>query len=132
MFANTNLCVTNFAFPDVCNVPTPVGPIPTPFPNFAISISHVPSQFSLFIQCGLAENLVTQGTISNGDEPGIGLGVVSGLEIGPDRYMMGSVKVCFGGVFATRLTSVVGQNGMLPNAVGMSITPSQVCVLVLS
>ena len=132
MFANTNLCVTNFAFPDVCNVPTPVGPIPTPFPNIAISVTHVPSQFSVIIQCGLAENLVTQGTISNGDEPGIGLGLISHLEIGPDRYMMGSFKVCFGGVFASRLTSLVGQNGMLPNAVGMSITPSQVCVLVLS
>ena len=132
MFANTNLCVVNFAFPDVCLVPTPVGPVPTPFPNIAISISHIPSQFSVIIGGGLAENLVTQGTISNGDEPGLGLGVVSAMEIGPDRYMMGSFKVCMGGVFASRLTSVVGQNGMIGNAVGMSITPSQVCVMVLS
>jgi hypothetical protein len=131
MFANTILCVINFAFPDVCLVPTPVGPIPIPFPNIAISITHIPSQFNVIIGCGLAENLVTQGTISNGNEPGVNLGVVSGMEIGPDRYFLGSFKVCIGGVFASRLTSLVGQNGMISNMVGLSITPSQVCVMVL-
>ncbi|MEO8390484.1 DUF4150 domain-containing protein [Polaromonas sp.] len=131
MFANTNLCVINFAFPDVCLVPTPVGPVPIPFPNIVITISHIPSQACVIIGGGLAENLVTQGTLSNGDEPGVNLGVVSGMEIGPDRYLMGSFKVAMGGVFATRLTSVVGQNGMIGNAIGMSITPSQVCVMVL-
>ena len=131
MFANTNLCVINFAFPDVCLVPTPVGPVPIPFPNIVITISHIPSQACVIIGGGLAENLVTQGTLSNGDEPGVNLGVVSGMEIGPDRYLMGSFKVAMGGVFATRLTSVVGQNGMIGNTIGMSITPSQVCVMVL-
>lgn len=131
MFANINLGVLNFAFPDVCLVPTPVGPVPIPFPNIVFTVSHIPSQFSVIIGGGIAENLVTQGTISNGDEPGVNLGVVSGMEIGPDRYLMGSFKVAMGGVFATRLSSMVGQNGMIGNAIGMSITPAQVCVLVL-
>lgn len=132
MFANTNLCVVNFAFPDVCLTPSPVGPVPIPYPNFAISITHVPSQFSVIIGGGLAENLVTQGTLSNGDNAGVAMGVVSGMVMGPDRYVLGSLKVCMGGVLATRLTSVTTANGMAGNMVGMSITPSQVCVLVLS
>lgn len=130
MFANTNLCVMNFGFPDVCEVPTPVGPIPTPFPNIAISITHIPSQFTVIIGGGLAENLVTQGTISNGDEAGLAMGVVSGIIMGPDRYIMGSFTVSIGCVFATRLTSITLAN--LDNIVGLSLTPSQVCVLILS
>jgi Domain of unknown function (DUF4150) len=131
MFANTNLCVVNFAFPDVCNTPTPAGPLPIPYPNFAISITHIPSQFSVIMGGGLAENLVTQGTLSNGDNAGLAMGVVSGMVMGPDRYVLGSFKVCVGGVFATRLTSMTTANGMSGNMVGMSITPSQVCVLVM-
>ena len=131
MFANTILCVLNFAFPDVCKTPTPAGPLPLPYPNFAISILHIPSQASVIIGGGLAENLVTQGTISQGDDTGLLGGVVSSTDMGPDRYILGSFKVCFGGVFATRLTSVTTANGMIGNMIGMSITPSQVCVLVL-
>lgn len=131
MFANTMLCVVNFGFPDVCEVPTPAGPIPVPFPNFAISITHIPSQTQVVIGGGLAENLLTQGTISNGDEAGIAMGIVSHVVMGPDRYVMGSLKVCIGGVFATRLTSLTTANGMVGNIVGLSITPSQVCVMVL-
>jgi hypothetical protein len=129
MFANTMLCVLNFSFPDVCEVPTPVGPVPLPFPNFAISITHIPSQFSVIIGGGLAENLVTRGTISNGDEAGLAMGVVSLDVMGPDSYVVGSRKVSFGGVFATRLTSLTLAN--LCNMVGLSLIPAQVCVLVM-
>lgn len=131
MFANTSLCVLNFAFPDVCQVPTPAGPIPTPFPNFACSALHIPSQFVVIILAGLGETLLTQGTLSQGDTPGVALGVVSGTVMGPDRYYLGSFKVIFGCAPAARLTSLTGQNGAIGNMVGMSITPSQVCVLVL-
>ena len=131
MFANTSLCVLNFSFPDVCLVPTPAGPIPTPFPNFACSATHIPSQMTVIIGGGLAENLLTQGTLSQGDEAGLALGVVSHMLMGPDRYLLGSFKVMFGCCFASRLTSLTGQNGMLSNMVGLSITPSQIRVLVL-
>lgn len=130
MFANTSLCVLNFAFPDVCKTPTPAVPIPLPYPNFALSITHIPSQFCVVIGGGLAENLLTQGTLSQGDDLGLAGGIISNDDMGPDRYVLGSFKVCFGGVFATRLTSLTIQN--LINIPGMSITPSQVCVLVLS
>lgn len=132
MFANTSLCVMNLAFPDVCNVPTPAGPIPTPLVNIALSCSHIPTQFNVIIGGGLAENLLTQGTLSSGDEAGLGLGLLSALIKAPDRAFLGSFKVITGCAFATRLTSPTLQNGLLPNAAGLSLTPSQFCVLVLS
>jgi len=132
MFANTNLGVLNLAFPDVCYIPTPIGPIPVPFPNIAISFTHIPSVFNVFFGGGLAENLLTQGTISMGDEPGVLGGIISFMFMGPDRQLLGSFKVIVGTMFATRLTTLTGQNGMIPNALGMSITPSQFRVLILS
>jgi hypothetical protein len=132
MFANTCLGVLNLAFPDVCYVPTPIGPIPLPFPNLAISFTHIPSVFNVIFGGGLAENLMTEGTISEGDTPGLGGGILSFMFMGPDRQLLGSFKVIVGVMFATRLTTLTGQNGMLPNAIGMSITPSQFRVLILS
>ena len=131
MFANISLAVMNFAFPDVCLTPTPVGPIPIPYPNIAISITHIPSQTTVVISAGLAENTLTQGTISNGDEAGAATGVASGMFIGPDRYFLGSFTVMFGAIFGMRLTSLTGQNGMMPNMVGISLTPSQIRVILL-
>lgn len=130
MFANTNLGVMNFGFPDVCLTPSPVGPIPIPYPNIAMSATHVPSVVNIIIGGGLAENLATSGTVSNGDNAGVALGVASGLVMGPDRPMLGSFKTLFGGMPATRLTTVNIQNST--NAPGMSLTPSQVKVLVLA
>ena len=129
MFANTNLGVMNFAFPDVCLTPTPVGPIPIPYPNIAISATHIPSVFNVILGGGLAENLLTAGTVSNGDNAGVAMGVASGMVMGPDRPMLGSFKTMIGPMFATRLTTVNIQNST--NAPGISLTPSQFKVLIL-
>ncbi|MGI0115451.1 DUF4150 domain-containing protein [Zooshikella sp. RANM57] len=131
MFANNNLSVMNFAFPDVCYEPTP-GPVPFPLLNMAFSSTHVPSQYQLYFGTGLAENLLTTGTVSTGDETGVELGMVSGMIIGPDLYLMGSTKTFVSVVPATRLTSLTGQNGYISNAIGASLTPGQVVVLLLS
>jgi hypothetical protein len=132
MFANTCLGVLNLAFPDVCKVPTPVGPIPLPFPNLALSFTHIPAVFNVIFGGGLAESLLTEGTISEGDTAGLAGGLLSSMFMGPDRQLLGSFKVIVGVMFATRLTTMTGQNGMLPNAIGMSLTPSQFRVLILS
>lgn len=132
MFANNNLGVLNLGFPDVCLVPAIPAPVPTPFPNLAFSTAHIPSVFNVIFGGGLAENLITMGTISNGDEGGVLLGVASHLIDGPDRPFLGSFKTLVGGIFGTRLTTINGQNGILPNTVGISITPGQIRVLLLS
>lgn len=132
MFANNNLGCTNFAFPDVCKTPIPpAGPVPIPYPNIALSSTHVPSCTNIIIGGGMAENLMTEGTLSNGDQAGVAGGVVSGLMMGPDKYLMGSTKVFLGGAPAARLTSSTGQNGSSPNAMGTTITPAQTSVLLL-
>jgi hypothetical protein len=129
MFGNTNLGVMNLAFPDVCLTPSPVGPVPIPYPNIAVSATHVPSQFKVIVGGGVAENLLTAGTISNGDNAGVATGVASGMVMGPDRAMLGSFKTLIGGAFATRLTSMNIQNST--NAPGASLTPSQFKMLLL-
>jgi hypothetical protein len=132
MFANNNLGVLNFGFPDVCIVPVGPVPVPTPFPNLAFSTTHIPSVFNVIIGGGLAENLLTTGTVSLGDEAGVLLGLISHMVDSPDRPFLGSFKTLIGGIFATRLTTINGQNGLLPNTVGISITPAQFRVLLLS
>ncbi len=129
MFANTNLGVMNLGFPDVCLTPSPVGPIPIPYPNIAVSAMHVPSVFNVIVGGGLAENLLTSGTMSNGDNAGVATGVASGVVMGPDRPLLGSFKTLIGGAFATRLTTLNIQNST--NAPGVSLSPSQFKVLIL-
>lgn len=125
MFANTNLFVMNLGFPDVCIV----GIIPVPEVNIDFSITNIPTVFNVLYGGGLAENLITISALSTAD---VGIGVVSGMCMGPKRSFLGSFKLLVGAIFASRLTSINGQNGMLPNAVGISLTPAQFRVLVLS
>ena len=52
--------------------------------------------------------------------------------MGPTRQLLGSFTVLYAGQPATRLTSMTGQNGTPPNALGMTAVPSQLGVLVMS
>lgn len=125
MFANTNLGVMNLGFPDVCIV----GPVPVPEVDIDVSITNIPTVFNVIFGGGLSENLLTVSPVSMGDA---GVGVVSGMCMGPKRSFLGSFKVLTGCMFASRLTSINGQNGLLPNTVGVSLTPAQFKVLLLS
>lgn len=127
MFANTNLGVMNLGFPDVCL--TPPYALPIPYPNIALSLTHIPSQFKVLIGGGLAENLLTEGTTSLGDTTGVDTGLISHEVAGEDQPVLGSFKVLYGTAFATRLTTVNIQNGI--NSVGVSLTPAQLVALLL-
>ena len=131
MFANTMMGGMNMAFPDVCNTPTPVGPVPIPYPNMSTGMTRVPPAFKVFMGGTPAHNMGTTGTISNGDNAGVALGVASGMVMGPDRHLMGSFPVLLQGQPATKMTSMTGQNGMSLNVPGASLVPSQVKVLLL-
>jgi hypothetical protein len=131
MFANNSIGVMNlFTIPDVCKTPLLV-PVPLPYPNITFSLFHIPAVFNVMFGIGLAENLLTEGTISLGDQPGVLGGIISQIFMGPDRYILGSFKVLVGGIFATRLTSLVGMNGMPFNTIGLSVLPAQFRVLLL-
>jgi hypothetical protein len=131
MFATNSLAAMSMmTIPDVCKTPIIV-PVPIPYPNIVMSTMHIPSVFNVMFGTGLAENLMTEGTISMGDEPGVEGGIVSNIFMGPDKYVMGSLKVIVGTAFATRMTSLVGMNGMPFNTMGISLVPAQFRVLLL-
>ena len=125
MFANNNLGVMSLGLPDVCIV----GIIPVPEANIDFSITNIPTVFNVLYGGGLVENLITISTLSTAD---VGVGVVSGMCMGPKRSILGSFKLLVGAIFVSRLTSINGQNGLLPNTVGICLLPTQFRVLVLS
>lgn len=132
MFATNSLAAMSMmTIPDVCKTPIIV-PVPIPYPNITMSSTHIPSVFNVMFGAGLAENLMTEGTISMGDEPGVEGGIVSGIFMGKDTYITGSMVVVVGTAFATRMTSLVGMNGMPFNTMGISLVPAQFRVLILS
>lgn len=121
----------NLAAPDVCNTPAIV-PVPIPYPNTAMTTMAVPTIPNQLIMGMPAHNLMTMGTISMGDNAGVLGGVVSGMFMGPYRHLMGSMKVIKGPAPATRMLDPTGQNGMMPNALGVAISPSQPKEAILS
>jgi hypothetical protein len=124
----------NIAFPDVCLTPTPGGPVPMPYPNISMSVTALPptTAMTVLIDGTPSLNLMSEIPISNGDEAGVNLGVVSGMIMGPTRYVMGSETLMLEGVPAVKLTSETGQNGEMMNAEGACLVPSQEIMIVLS
>jgi hypothetical protein len=129
MFANTQLCGIDMGFPDVCLTPTPA-PVPIPYPNIAAGPMGVPAAYTVLVTGAPAHTMATMVPLSNGDNPGIALGVASGLVMGPARHLTGSFTVLMKGMPATKLTSVALQNST--NCPGMRIVPSQPRVILLS
>ncbi len=124
------------AMPDVCltPIPSPAGPIPTPipYPNIALPMMAIPSQFKVLILAMPAHNLMTITPMSNGDNGGVMMNPMSGMVMGPCKHLMGSMKVLYGGLPVTKMLNPTGQNGMSPGAFGASLAPSQIKVMVLT
>ncbi len=130
MFANTQMMGMDMASPDVCL--TPAGPVmvPVPYPNIAMSPTAIPSQEIVMIMAMPAHNLATITPMTNGDNAGVGTGVASGTVMGPSRHVTACFTVLYGGMPATRLTSMTLQNST--NAPGARVVPSQTVVLLLA
>ena len=136
MFVNTQMMGLNMAMPDVCltPIPSPAGPIPTPmpYPNIALPMTAIPSQFKVLVLAMPAHNLMTIAPMSNGDNAGLMMNPMSGMVMGPCKHLMGSFKVMYGGLPVTKMLNPTGQNGVSPGAFGMSMVPSQIKVMVLT
>jgi hypothetical protein len=132
MFQLNMGCGMDLAFPDVCLTPVVV-PVPVPYPDMAFSVTSAPAAYNILVDCMPALNQLSEGLVSVGDQPGVLLGVVSHLEAGEAEYLLGCFTIFVDGPPAQRLTSMTGQNalGLLPNAPGMTIVPSQFTVLTL-
>lgn len=127
MFANCQMMGLDLAFPDVCKTPPA---IPIPYPNIALGPTAIPNAWNILFMCAPAHNLATVTPLTNGDNAGVTLGVISPSVMGPSRHLTGSFTVLLKGSPATRMTSLSVQNRS--NALGMRIVPSQFKVLMLA
>lgn len=130
MFANTQMMGFDIGFPDVCLTPSPVGPVPLPYPNIAAGPMAVSAVYNVLYGGAPAHNLATVIPMTNGDNAGTALGVASGTVMGPSRHLTGAFSVLIGGMPATRLTSMSLQNST--NCLGARLTPSQLTVCILA
>jgi hypothetical protein len=130
MFANTQMMGMDMAMPDVCLTPAGPAVVPIPYPNIAMGPTAIPSQIVVLIMAMPAHNLGTITPLTNGDNAGVAMGVASGTVMGPSRHLTGAFTVLYGGMPATRLTSMSLQNST--NAPGARLVPSQSLVLLLA
>jgi len=130
MFSNCQLMGTDMAFPDVCMTPAAPSPIPVPYPNIAMGPMAIPNCPTVLIMGGPVHNMATTIPMTNGDNAGVLMGVVSQTVTGPSRHITGAFTVLLKGTPCTRMTSLSVQNRC--NIVGMRIVPSQFKVLVLA
>jgi hypothetical protein len=122
MFAN-NMMVMNLGFPDVCLE----GPVPIPFPNISETEMALPTAPNILVEYTPIQTVLSWVVMSEGD---IGLGVASGMCMGPTIPLMGSFTVLSEAMPTTRMTSMNLQN--LSNAPGMSLVPGQFTLLLLA
>lgn len=130
MFANCQMGGIDLAFPDVCLTPAGPAMVPIPYPNIGAGPMGVPPAAGIFFMAAPAHNMSTIVPLTNGDNPGVGTGVASGMVMGPDRHLTAAFTVLLKGMPATRMTSVSMQNST--NAVGARIAPSQPKVILLA
>ena len=130
MFGNSQMMGMDVGFPDVCNTPTPAGPVPIPYPNIAMGPMGVPAVYNVLFMGTPAHNLSTTVVMTNGDNAGVATGVASGSVMGPSRHLTGAFTCLVGGMPASRMTSVALQYST--NCPGVRVVPSQVKVLVLA
>lgn len=121
--------------PDVCKTPAPPAPFaPIPYPNITNGPLMNPGTAATgtFVMGMFIATIMTQYTMSSGDEPGVMGGMVSQLFKGPCIHTMGSTCTFFGGKPAAYLTSMVGHNGAPVSnfPAGMTTVPSQTAILI--
>ena len=104
------------AFPDVCNTPSPAGPIPIPYPNIAMSSDTAQGSSTVQID---GNPVMIQGanfSTSTGDEAGSAGGVVSGVTKGKAEFILYSFDVQIEGKNVPRMGDLMVQNiGGSPN-----------------
>lgn len=97
--------------PDVCNVPTPGGPVPTPFPNIAKSADLAAGSKRVSADGGNSVAIKSSNfAVSSGDEPGTLGGVASGVNMHRATWVSHSVNVNIEGAPACRLTDKMMMN----------------------
>jgi hypothetical protein len=119
---------------DACKTPSPGGPVPMPYPNFAMLTQANGGTCSSKVKITgkKACTQKTEITMSTGDEGGVaGGGVVSNQIKGAVKFKNGSSKVKVEGEKIVHLTCMTGHNGNNANMPsGVQVAPSQTKVIV--
>lgn len=133
MFVLTMGAGLNIGLPDVCKTPTPVGTLPIPYPNLAISATTLITAPTVLCDCMPTVVQLSIDPISQGDDPGLAGGIITNTDMCDQFFIIGSTAVFAEGLPVQRLTSITGQNAeiILPNAPGATLVPSQCQVLAL-
>ena len=121
-----------FGMPDVCKTPSPVGPIPVPYPNTGMLMQATKTSKKVKLVGMEAVMLKSEIPRSMGDEAGVAGGIISGANMDKVTFKKGSSKVKVEGQPIIHLTSISAHNGMNANMpAGAQIVPSQIKVLVM-
>jgi uncharacterized Zn-binding protein involved in type VI secretion len=115
---------------DVCKTPSPGGPVPIPYPNFAMMNQIDGSTASSKVKTVNMKTAYkgTKTTMTTGDEGGTaGGGVKSNKIKGPCEIKQGSSKVKIEGKPAATVTKMTGHNDSPNNNMpaGTIVAPSQ-------
>lgn len=108
------------AAPDACKVPTPGGPVPTPFVNSAQDSMLTKGSKSVTIDGNPVALTDSELSTSSGDEPGTAGGLISSKFKGKMAWGSGSVDVKVEGKGVVRFLDVTLHNGNSFNTTFMS------------
>lgn len=88
--------------PDVCKTPSPAGPVPVPYPNFAMSSSLSNGSTTVKAQGQMIAIKGSEFSRSNGDEAGTAGGVKSSVNMKEAKWITYSFDVKIEGKNACR------------------------------
>jgi hypothetical protein len=100
----------SLVFPDVCNTPSPVGPVPIPYPNLGKASDTTAGPTTVTTDGQMPMTKGAQYMMSTCDEPGTVGGVMSGTFAMECEFMMYSFDVKFEGKNVCRLADPMFQN----------------------
>jgi hypothetical protein len=103
-------------FPDVCQTPSPAGPIPIPYPNIGKAADTLSGPSTVTVDGSMPMTKDAKYAVTSGDEAGSAGGVVSGVIAGEAEFLMYSFDVKLEGRNVCRLGDPLFHNKK--NAVG--------------
>jgi hypothetical protein len=100
----------SIVFPDVCNTPTPAGPVPIPYPNIGMASDATGGPTN--VTCDGSMPMVKGATYckTSGDEAGTAGGIISGTFMGEAEFLLYSFDVKFDGKNVCRLGDPLWHN----------------------
>lgn len=123
--------IATAAAPDVCLTPgPPTGPVPMPYPNIAMSSSLASGTTTVTADGQPIAIKDSMFATSTGDEPGVGGGIVSGVNKGAAKFVNYSMDVKIEGANVARLGDPMTMNGNGPNSMTAAVMQPNLVLMV--